>query len=275
MTELTLKELQNEELKILKDVHQFCKKNNLRYSLYGGTLIGALRHKGFIPWDDDIDIIMPRPDYDRFCREFQSENYKVADMRKEKQYMLGFARVYDEQRTVMTSTVPWISKEVGVWIDIFPADGLPNDKNEIELIYKKAIQLRKKMLFARGATVKLSTRETLKGKVMLLAKKAMTLNGNIARIYVKELDKLMRMYDFESSPMWGSLSNIRGMYEHKHHSIDTFRTCVEVDFEDMKALAMNGSDAMLRERNGNYMQLPPESERIPKQGYIHFYWKNR
>lgn len=111
------------------------------------------------------------------------------------------------------------------------------------------------------------------GKNKVDRKKIVTLNGFVCRFLVKRLDKIMRTYPFETSPQWASLSNVRGMFEHKYHLKETFSSLVEVDFEDMKAFAMNGSDAMLRERNGNYMQLPPESERVPKQGYIHFYWK--
>lgn len=275
MKELTLKELQGEELKILKDVHAFCIKNDIRYSLYGGTLIGALRHKGFIPWDDDIDIIMPRPDYTRFCREYMSDQYKLADIESNKDYMLGFARVYDDRKTTIISKLPWLPTGVGVWIDVFPADGLPDDKAEIERVYKNAIRLRSKLLFARGAFAEYSSYDSLMGKAKLFFKKLLTMNGYIAKAYVRKLDKLIKKNNFDNSPMWGSLSNIRGMYEHKHHFIETFQTCVEVDFEDMKALAMNGADEMLRERNGDYMKLPPESERVPKQSYIHFYWKNK
>lgn len=274
MKELTLKELQGEELKILKDVHAFCTQHNIRYSLYGGTLIGALRHKGFIPWDDDIDIIMPRPDYDRFCNEYRSSDYKVAELKHEKDHMLGFARVYDDKRTTMVSKVPWILQEVGVCIDIFPADGMSADEKEIKRLYEKVIGLRRLLIIARGAHARYSTFPSLLGKMKLTIKKLITLNGSIARMFVLRLDKAMQTYPFESSPKWASLSNVRGMFEHKYHSIETFKTCVEVDFEDLKALAMNGSDEMLRERNGDYMQLPPESKRIPKQSYIHFYWKN-
>lgn len=73
MKEMTLREVQLFELDILKDVHEFCMANHINYSLAYGTLIGAIRHKGFIPWDDDIDIVMPRPDYDRFCRTYKSQ----------------------------------------------------------------------------------------------------------------------------------------------------------------------------------------------------------
>lgn len=274
MKELTLAELQKIELDIFKDVHEFCVKNNIRYSLYGGTQIGAMRHKGFIPWDDDIDIIMPRPDYDLFCREYKSENYKLADLNREKEYKLGFARVYDDQRTVMVSTVPWLRKDVGVWIDVFPADGMPADDKKIKRLYKKVIRLRKIVLMFRGVLVKYSDVPKLSSKFRLFIKKVVTLNGRVARLYVKRLDKAMRTYDFETSPYWASLSNVRGLHEKKHHIRSTFQTCELVGFENMKAYVMNGTDTVLRERYNDYMQLPPEEERIPKGNiYIHYYWK--
>lgn len=274
MTELTLKELQNEELKILKDVHQFCANNNIRYSLYGGTQIGAMRHKGFIPWDDDIDIIMPRRDYIRFCKEFESDKYELACVENRKEYMLGFARVYDCKTTKMVSQLPWISKEAGVWIDVFPADGMPDDEIRISRLYKKVIRIRKILLISRGACADFSSIPSLNGKLRLLVKKIITLNGRIAKNLAMMLNKTMQSYDFETSPYWASLSNVRGLYEKKHHLKSTFQTCELVDFEDMQAYIMNGTDTVLRDRYNDYMKLPPEKERVPKgDSYVHYYWK--
>ena len=273
MKELTLKELQSEELKILKDVHEFCVLNNIRYSLYGGTLIGALRHKGFIPWDDDIDIIMPRPDYTRFCKEYLSEKYKLACLDNTPNYMLAFARVYDDKKTKCVSKVPWLPGEAGVWIDVFPADGLSDDKKEIKRVYNKAYSLRKGLNIARGAYAKYSSYDTLIGKLKLFLKKVITLNGRTAKYYVRRLDTLIKKDAFCTSPMWASLSCIIRINDRKHHIADTFQSCELVDFEDIKTYIMNGADTMLRERYGDYMQLPLESDRIPKQSYIHFYWR--
>ena len=274
MKELTLSELQNEELKILKDVHEFCIKNNIRYSLYGGTQIGAIRHKGFIPWDDDIDIIMPRKDYTRFCKEYISDKYEVACVDNNKDYMLGFARVFDSKNTTMVSYIPWLFKDVGVWIDIFPADGMPDNDKEIRRLYDKVIRLRKKLIFARRATISYSMVPSIVGKKKLFVKKVMTFNGRLGHVLAKRLNKIMQTYDFESSSYWASLSNVRGLHEKKHHNKATFQTCELVDFEDMQAYVMNGTDTVLRERYNDYMKLPPENERIPKgSSFIHYYWK--
>lgn len=274
MKELTLLELQREELNILKDVHDFCVKNDIRYSLYGGTQIGAMRHKGFIPWDDDIDIIMPRKDYTRFCKEYSSDDYEMACVDNNKDYMLGFARVFDCKFTTMVSCYPWIHKDVGVWIDIFPADGMPDDNKEIKRLYHRVIQLRNRLTFVRRATVSYSTVPSLIGKTKLFVKKVITFNGKVGHVLAKRMNRIMQTYDFESSPYWASLSNVRGFHEKKHHVKQTFQSCELVDFEDMKAFVMNGTDAVLRDRYNDYMKLPPENERVPKgAGYVRYYWK--
>ena len=130
MKEMTLQEVQNVSLEILKDVHAFCESHNIRYSLAYGTLIGAIRHKGFIPWDDDVDIIIPRPDFERFCQEFQSaKGYKLYRPGDPENFMV-FARVCDNERTLVKTNRPWSTERTGIWIDIFPFEGLPNDENE-------------------------------------------------------------------------------------------------------------------------------------------------
>ena len=91
MIELTLKEQQNIGLEILKDVHGFCVSRGIKYSVAYGSLIGAIRHNGFIPWDDDVDIIMPRPDYDLFCQEYCSDAFDVISRSTDPSCAIAYA----------------------------------------------------------------------------------------------------------------------------------------------------------------------------------------
>ena len=102
MREIKFEELKNLQLDILLSVHDFCMKNGIEYSLAAGTLIGAIRHKGYIPWDDDIDISMPRPDYDKFICTFNQPNnyYQVIAMSNDREYGFPFAKVHDTRTFV-------------------------------------------------------------------------------------------------------------------------------------------------------------------------------
>ena len=95
MEELGIDKLKQIQLDMLKDIHTFCVEHEIRYSLAFGTLLGAVRHKGYIPWDDDIDIMMPREDYNRFIRSYGNQTYKIADMSVNPNYGLPFAKVED------------------------------------------------------------------------------------------------------------------------------------------------------------------------------------
>ena len=122
--EVTLAELRKIQLAILDKVHEFCMERGLRYSLGGGTLLGAVRHKGYIPWDDDIDIMMPRPDYDRFLQEFDGAypHYGVLWYKNDENCLWPYAKVYDN-RTVLEEHFI----KTGINIDVFPVDGLPDE----------------------------------------------------------------------------------------------------------------------------------------------------
>ena len=118
---LSLEEVQAKCLDIMLDVHDFCLKNGIKYSMSGGTLLGAVRHKGFIPWDDDVDIFMLRPDYDRFVSTYESPRYVLMSMERDKWYSLPFAHVADVTETeIEWMNVPFCHENGGVKIDIFP-----------------------------------------------------------------------------------------------------------------------------------------------------------
>ena len=272
--ELTLKELQNECLLIMDDIHAFCKKEGITYSLAYGSLIGAVRHKGFIPWDDDMDIIMPRPDYEKFLSSYRSEKYELVSPRYPESYIC-FARVCDNKRTYVIDKFPWRKKESGLWIDIFPADGV-ND-NYQKLLEKVRIlsEKRNRQLIYRTAKVKMKDREGLVGKLKLLVKKVIFCNVNIHNFNIKHFSTISEI-PFGSTKHWSQLLTF-GKLDHKEfNDINDFRNVQLADFEDRQYFVMEGYDKVLKNIYGDYMKLPDVEDRTPKDLGInmHVYWKN-
>ena len=121
-----MNELQKCQLEILKEFIRICKDNNLQYYLVGGTCLGAVRHKGFIPWDDDIDVAMPRDDYDKFItlQDQMKKPYFIQTYKSDKNYIYNFAKVRDSSTTFVENFFACSQMNHGVWIDVFPLDGM-------------------------------------------------------------------------------------------------------------------------------------------------------
>ena len=143
MKEMTLQDVQKVSFDILKDVHSFCELHQIRYSLAYGTLIGAVRHKGFIPWDDDVDIVIPRPDFERFCQEYKSSLGYELYTPEDSYNFLPYARVCDNEHTIVKTNRPWSTEPTGIWIDIFPLDGLPSDETDFLNLVKSLRSIQK------------------------------------------------------------------------------------------------------------------------------------
>lgn len=129
MKKVTIEELKEIQLKILKAVHEFCIENKINYSLAYGTLLGAVRHKGFIPWDDDIDVMMPREDYEIFIKNFKHNLYEVYYAPKTPGYRFTYAKVIDKKTDLIENTS--LKLHLGVNIDIFPIDNITDDTQKL------------------------------------------------------------------------------------------------------------------------------------------------
>ena len=271
MNELTLRELQNVSLGILKDVHTFCCENNIKYSVAYGTLIGAIRHKGFIPWDDDVDIVMPRSDYDRFCSEYTSEKYKLECAEHTEDYYLAFARVFDTQNTVSETLVPWHKSENGVWIDIFPIDYVLDDFLEFE---KYRISLQRKwrtIAWGRWSKMNFSSGHNAGYYAKLFVKKMITFNGRCTTRLLNDFIKSTDVVKQNHSSHWSQLTCLDG---YEWHRTEDFSSTILMPFEDTEVMVMNGYDRVLRECFGDYMTLPPVEQRVGhSDGLTKFYWK--
>lgn len=260
---MTISEIQQQGLEILKDVHAFCVNHNIKYSLYGGTMIGAIRHKGFIPWDDDIDIAMMRNDYELFLKEFKSKNGYQLFHAENSGALIGFARVCEMKHTESDFTLsPWNSIKTGVWIDVFPLDNAPDDINEAIFHTDKLKRLSRKLTSIRQSRASFSNSTSLSYAIKLFVKKLMFQmpwydEKKVVREYISECQKFNKL----STKHFSNFSYV-GFGIKEYQVKEVFEKVIEVDFEGGKYLCCNGYDRLMRSKYGDYMQLPPVEKRI-------------
>ena len=253
MKQLDKNKIQQKELQILKCVGRFCEKNHLKYYLAGGTLLGAIRHKGFIPWDDDIDICMPRPDYERFIRSFNSTNNLMIKSSSLGNWNAPFAKVLDLSTKVESQ---FSEDEVHLWIDIFPVDGLPSDITEVKNIYEKCSKYRQ--LYCTG-NARLGEGKTVLRKYAKYILKPLICAYGVKRLSEK-IETIARSHSYDDSKYVGIVT--WGLYGVGERMLKTeFEKGVSVEFEGHQFPAMSCWDGYLSGIYGDYMQLPPVEKR--------------
>lgn len=239
---------------ILYDFATYCDTYKLRYYLCGGTLLGAIRHKDFIPWDDDIDVLMPRPDYIQL-----HETLKSCPLRKRYQFLslenrnsiYPFGKIVDLS-TAVESSLSCLDKHL--WIDIFPMDGTPVSQKESNNFLKKAHRLKKWHIWSSMLVIgPLTLKKILKIPVVLAAHLA----G--AEYFAAKLQELACQYDFEKSEYVAGVAWSCGPGERMKK--DKFLPTTEVLFHGGKFHAPECWDFYLKSMYGEYNQLPPEDKR--------------
>lgn len=253
MRELTFREVQLKELEILFFFDELCKKNNIKYYLCGGTLLGAIRHKGFIPWDDDIDVCMPRRDYEKLLLiEFSSERY-VLQNNKFGNLKRAITKVVD----IKTHTTGFLEEDKNLWIDIFPIDGLPENEKEVEKIYQKTYYYRK-ILYVCGSKLGLG-RSIIKKYLLYILKPIANFFWGVDKC-VEKINEIALCYPYDKENYVGAIvGGIYGVGERMPK--DEFENVVEVEFEKRKFPTFSCWHQYLSGCYGNYMQLPPLEKR--------------
>lgn len=262
MKKIELEELRALQLNILQAVHDFCSEHSIRYSLSGGTLIGAVRHKGYIPWDDDIDIMMPRPDYENFCLLFNSENnrFQVVNSFNTKEFFQPFSKVSDTF-TILNESYDRPIANLGVNIDVFPIDGLPNNEKKRNR-YWKVIKIKKK--FSTFIYEKKNDKERGLKKIIRLCF-FFILKPFPANTFAKRLHKIGMKNNFIGSTVIAN--SIFGYGRKEEMPGNLFDSFIDIKFEGRRFKAVEQWNTYLTNIFGDYMKLPPKNERLAKHEF--------
>ena len=273
--ELTMEEHKQRALQILVEVAEYCEANDIRYFLAYGTLIGAVRHKGFIPWDDDIDIQMPRPDYERFAREFNKSVHTHnlrAVVPTDPDAKHTFVKVCDMDTLKIEDSLKYEGeKYLGVDVDVFPLDGLFEDTEE----YKKRFRLKRKLAFKYlMIQYRLYTKD-LKfngiGILKFVKRLGMVVVGRVCgavsgkwkREYLlDQMQKLETEVPYETAVMVGmNCCTPDALFDDCHRKI-CYDSYTYAKFEDYSFRIPAGYDEIMRKQYGDYMTPPPAAQQI-------------
>lgn len=272
MKELTQDNLRILQLAMLDKIDLLCKTHAINYSLCGGTLLGAIRNEGYIPWDDDIDIFLPRPDYEKLLSVFEEDElYTILEMRFQNDYYYPFAKLVDKRTTLTEKNMVNIAN-LGVYIDIFPVDALPLNKKLSNLHYMKLYFYNFMMTNAipnwncySAFSVDVIIHKVIKLPFVLVSK----LLG--VRFWKEKLYNAFTRYEFGTT---GKAGYILSAYKKKEIIDDiVFQTFTAKLFEKNEYRVIVQYSVYLNAIYGDFMKLPPKEKQVSHHNFD-AYWKD-
>ncbi len=276
MKTIDLKELQKIEFDILSEFHEFCIKNGLKYSLAGGTLLGAVRHKGFIPWDNDIDVLMLREDYEKFLSltnggKNDKFKYKVCNPLNSRPFPYTYTKILNDD-TVLIEHNGCLKRPYSVYIDVFPLEILAGDEDYINKLYAKVKRdIKYCYIISASSYVDYSKCEGLKKK--LLWKCANILYKLRFDIMIsKSMNKKIKKNTSKVTDSAEKAGCIIAGQKREIIDKDHYLHFITLNFENKEFMAFRDYDAYLTALYGDYMTPPPEAERVANHD-IEVYWK--
>lgn len=255
------------ELEILKDVHDICIVNGLKYFLVGGTLLGAVRHKGFIPWDDDIDIGMLREDYNKFIDIMNKNNddkYFVQNFNTEPNYMRYITKIRINGTKIIENEVEGLEINHGIFIDIFPLD-----KVDISKPRKIDNRVRLVNMIMRLKRIKVGKTE---GQSAIRTYRNQAINIFLRLVPNKFFSSAIDfIYGYENTDSLKHVTNFGSQYGWRKQTfpIDTYGMGTTLEFEKHYFIVPDKWEAILKSLYGDYMELPPEEKRNSGHDVIH------
>ena len=271
MNEIGINEIKKIQLEMLDAIHNYCAENKLTYYAAYGTLLGAVRHKGYIPWDDDIDIMMPRADYDKFIGSFNNNahpaNMRVVSHEIDPRYYLSFAKVINTE-TVMQEEAN-SDYQIGVYIDVFPLDNLSDDYETAKKHIRKAF-IYNEILLLKNLTFR---------KNRAWYKNAALFAGRIAGVFWSRDRIIKSLNNFGVHKKNGGFTKYVGLIagldandDRELFESEWFREAIGMEFEGLIVNAPAGFDSILKRVYGDYMKLPPIEEQ--KSHHVFKAWYN-
>lgn len=259
LTNQEIQQLKDVQIELLDELKAFCENNDIRFYLFAGTLLGAIRHKGFIPWDDDIDVCMPRKDYEKFLSLYkENDKYFLQTANTDKYYYYNFAKLM-KKGTIYSEYVSCRTKcQKGIFIDIFPVSGIPDKNKKIKFAnYYFWLFVLNKRAFPKKFNMIIKNKHGFVYKLLTViswillwwcpCNHAARMRNNFMRRHSKKPTKecicgveLMRPYPFEA-----------------------FSGEKDVEFEGRMMPAMADPTIYLKIAYGDFMSLPPEKDRVP------------
>ena len=256
--------LQRKLLEMMTWLDKYLREQSLTYYVFNGTLLGAARHKGFIPWDDDLDIAMPRSDYAKLCESLKEpmEHYVVESTTSDAEdFVYTFAKLYDTS----TSMTELLRKRIcrGVYIDIFPLDGIGNNYKESVKNYK-AIDRRNAFLMTRVCAYR-KDRKWYKNLALIVSRCIPSFLVNEKQMAI-DIDKISQKYSYDDCKY---VSYTTSVYRERDiHKRELFGKPIELQFENIKVLAPKHYDEILTDTYGDWRQLPPIEKRKTAHDFI-------
>jgi len=269
-TDINIEDVQKVQLEILIEFDRICRKNNIKYQLFAGTLLGAIRHKGFIPWDDDIDVCLLRIDYEKFiecCKIDLKSNYFLQYYDSDEKAILQFAKIRKNNTIFTNKTYQNTGMHNGIYIDVFPLDNVKPDSFKGKLQSKlfnllyiiNSSRMKNRAIYAKNRfnrAIRLMFCYILK----IVPKKSID----------KLIQKTLCMFENENTKYVNHLTNgaSKQRLEKYLRKKNTFYNIEYAEFEGHMFPIPENYHEVLTRNFGNYMELPPEEKRYSHHGII-------
>lgn len=255
------------QLDILASIDDFCKQHEIHYSLAFGTLLGAVRHHGFIPWDDDIDIMMTRDDYEKFRSLYDSSRYPLADLRNSKSHPVSMGKIYDSQTYFYYQGN--LKRKYGLFIDVFPFDNIPDNLDTRMQWLKRIKKYVKYNQLKNNSFAFIHNLPTFRAKIQ----------GYVVKLFFSakdihsKLENMFSQYHNIKSSYLGvpAVMVMSKEYMSKIFPNYIFDEYITLDFEGRPFPCIKDYDLFLKIFYGEYMQLPPVEKRIGKHGITAYF----